>query len=160
MKTVSITCWLGAGFIAAMIAGAARTYQKPDSTVDLKGASRLLAQDVSTGENPADERSLLPGNTRSSGKDNSLASRFKRDGVVNVGGQVRAPGPYPFTPGLILYAAIQCAGGATEFGSMKRVIVTRKGKRQVYDLTDPKWTHTPLIANDTIEVPQKNVFGN
>lgn len=156
---IPITLGSGGACLAAAVAITAHTHQLP-APVDANGDIRVMQHGATVDGSPVNERILPPSKTRSSRKDYSLASRFKHDGVVNVGGQVRAPGPYPFTPGLILYAAIQCAGGATEFGSMKRVIVTRKGKRQVYDLTDPKWTHTPLIANDTIEVPQKNVFGN
>jgi len=79
--------------------------------------------------------------------------------VVHVGGQVRRTGPAEFTQGLTLYQAIQAAGGATEFGSMKRVKLFRNGKQRQYDLTEAQSMSVPLEPNDTIEVPQKNWWG-
>ena len=79
--------------------------------------------------------------------------------VVTVGGQVRRPGPVPFQKSLTIYAAIQSAGGATEFGSMRRVKVIHDGKVTSHDLTKDE-TKTILIQHDdTIEVPQKNLLG-
>ncbi|RYD60124.1 MAG: hypothetical protein EOP83_20190 [Verrucomicrobiaceae bacterium] len=49
------------------------------------------------------------------------------EAVVTIGGQVRRPGPVPFRKDLTIYAAVQAAGGATEFGSMRRVKVIRDG---------------------------------
>lgn len=80
--------------------------------------------------------------------------------VVVVGGQVSRPGPVPYTRNLTLYQAIQAGGGATPFGSMKRVKVFRGGKQKQYDLTKAQFMHIPLEPNDTIEVPQKTVLGN
>jgi len=80
--------------------------------------------------------------------------------VVHVGGQVRKTGPVPYTTGLTLYQAVQAAGGATEFGSMKRVSIFRAGKKTTYDLTKGQFMSIPLSPNDTIEVPQKSWTGN
>ena len=80
--------------------------------------------------------------------------------VVVVGGQVSRPGPVPYTRTLTLYQAIQAGGGATPFGSMKRVKVFRNGRQKQYDLTKAQFMHIPLEPNDTIEVPQKTVLGN
>lgn len=79
--------------------------------------------------------------------------------MVYLGGQVRAPGPKPFSQGLTLYQAVQSAGGATEFGSMKRVRIFRGGKALEYDLTLAQFMSVPVQPNDTIEVPQKNMLG-
>lgn len=79
---------------------------------------------------------------------------------VHVGGFVRAPGPKPFTPGLTLWQAMQAAGGANEFGAVKRVKVTRNGKVKSYDTTKSQFQQIPLEPEDTIEVPQKNIWGN
>ena len=76
-----------------------------------------------------------------------------------IGGQVRAPGPKPFTKGLTLYQAVQAAGGATEFGSMKRVKMYRNGKLTTYDLSKSQFMGVLVQPNDTIEVPQKNWGG-
>lgn len=78
---------------------------------------------------------------------------------VFVGGQVRRNGAVPYTRQLTLYQAIQAAGGATEFGSMKRVKLFRKGQQKQYDLTKSQFMHIPLEPEDTIEVPQKGPFG-
>ncbi len=78
--------------------------------------------------------------------------------MVHIGGQVRRPGPTEFTQGLTLYQAVQAAGGATEFGYMKRVKLFRGTKQRQYDLTQAQAMATPLEPNDTIEVPQKGMF--
>lgn len=79
--------------------------------------------------------------------------------TVHIGGQVRGPGPKPFARGLTLYQAVQAAGGATEFGSMKRVKLFRDGKQVLYDLTKSQFMSVPVQPNDTIEVPQKDMLG-
>ncbi|MEO5713097.1 MAG: SLBB domain-containing protein [Luteolibacter sp.] len=79
--------------------------------------------------------------------------------VVYMGGQVRRPGPVPFVKGLTLYQAVQAGGGATEFGSLKRVKLFRGGSQKLYDLTQAQFMRIPLEPNDTIEVPQKNIIG-
>ncbi|MEI6606307.1 MAG: polysaccharide biosynthesis/export family protein [Verrucomicrobiota bacterium] len=79
--------------------------------------------------------------------------------VVHIGGQVRKTGPAEYTQGLTLYQAIQAGGGPTEFGSMYRVKLFRKGTQRQYDLTDAKNMAIVLEPNDTIEVPRQNWFG-
>ncbi len=78
---------------------------------------------------------------------------------VTVGGQVRSPGPVEYVRGLTLYDAVQAAKGATEFGSMYRVSLIRGSQRKEYDLTETKFMNIQVEPNDTILVPQKNVFG-
>ena len=80
--------------------------------------------------------------------------------IVTVGGQVRKTGPVPWVKELTLWQAIQAAGGPTEFGSMKRVILFRNGKQKSYDVTQAQFKAIPLERNDTIEIPQKNWLGN
>lgn len=79
--------------------------------------------------------------------------------MVHLGGQVRAPGPKQFQKNLTIYQAVQAAGGATEFGSLRRVTLYRNGKTQTCDLTDPQFMRTLLEPNDTIVVPQKDWLG-
>lgn len=79
--------------------------------------------------------------------------------TVTVGGQVRRPGPVPYAKELTLWGAVQAAGGATEFGSMRRVKLTRNGSQKTYDATKAQFMHIPLQRNDTIEVPQKTPWG-
>lgn len=83
----------------------------------------------------------------------------RTEATVIIGGQVRRPGPVPFRKDLSLYAAVQSAGGATEFGSMRRVKVIRDKKVTVHDLTDDKQKLVKLRADDVIEIPQKTLFG-
>ena len=79
--------------------------------------------------------------------------------MVHVGGFVRSPGPKPYNRGLTLWQAIQAAGGANEFGSMKRVRLTRRGSVKQYDATKAQFQQIPLEPADTIEVPQKSLTG-
>lgn len=79
--------------------------------------------------------------------------------IVTVGGQVRRPGPVKYNRGLTLYQAVQAAGGATEFGSMYRVKLIRNGKLRQYDLMTTDAKGVLVEPNDTVEVPQKNLFG-
>ncbi len=80
--------------------------------------------------------------------------------TVMVGGFVRRTGPVPYSKELTLWGAIQAAGGASEFGSMKRVKVIRDGNQRTYDVTKPQFMQIPLQRNDTIDIPPKNMLGN
>jgi protein involved in polysaccharide export with SLBB domain len=79
--------------------------------------------------------------------------------VVHLGGQVRKTGPLSFQKNLTIYQAIQGAGGATEFGSLQRVKLFRKGQLRTYDVTKDQFKNVPLEPNDTLEIPQKNWLG-
>ncbi|MBB5350361.1 polysaccharide export outer membrane protein [Haloferula luteola] len=79
--------------------------------------------------------------------------------MLTVGGYVRKAGPVKYFRGLTLYNAVQAAGGANEFGSMHRVRLLRDGKVKEYDLTEIASKTVAVEPNDTIEVPQKNIFG-
>lgn len=81
------------------------------------------------------------------------------DQIVMVGGYVRGPGPKKYTQGLTLWGVIQAAGGANEFGSMKRVKLTRRGKVTQYNVEQSKNMQIPLEPDDAIEIPQKNIWG-
>lgn len=80
--------------------------------------------------------------------------------VVYVGDRVRRPGPVPYTRTLTLNQAIQAAGGADEFGSIKRVKLYRNGKDKTYDLRLAEMKEIRLEPNDTIEVPMKDWKGD
>jgi len=82
-----------------------------------------------------------------------------QDQMVHIGGQVRKTGPVNFQKNLTIYQAVQAAGGASEFGSLRRVKLYRNGKTQTYDLTNPQFMRVPLEPDDTLEVPQKNWLG-
>lgn len=80
--------------------------------------------------------------------------------MVTVGGHVTSPGPVKFVRGLTLYNAVQAARGATAFGSMKRVRLIRGSQSKEYNLNDTKLMNVLVEPNDTIQVPQKDLFGN
>lgn len=80
--------------------------------------------------------------------------------VVHIGGQVRTPGPQKFQEGLTLADAVESAGGSTEFGSSKRVKLFRDGKTQIYDITQERLAQIELQPGDTIEMPEKMMFGD
>ncbi len=82
-----------------------------------------------------------------------------REQLVHVGGEVRRPGPIKFNNNLTLYQAVQAAGGESEFGSVRRVILYRSGKSQTLDLREAKNKSITLQPEDTIEVPAKDIFG-
>ena len=81
--------------------------------------------------------------------------------IVTVGGFVAGPGPIPYTRGMTLFEAVTAAGGASTFGSDKRVELHRGGvKKGIYNIRLAKDMKTPVYPGDTIKVPQKTVFGN
>jgi polysaccharide export outer membrane protein len=91
-----------------------------------------------------------------------ISTKSEGDAVsqqVHIGGQVRAPGPRPFTKGLTVFQAIQAAGGATEFGAMNRVILWREGAQTKIDLSKAEGMAIVTEPKDTIEVKQKNGIG-
>jgi polysaccharide export outer membrane protein len=78
---------------------------------------------------------------------------------ISVGGHVRRPGYIPYTQGMTVWQAIQAAGGENEFGAINRVELFRKGRRMVLNLRDDQAKHTLVRENDSINVPQKNMWG-
>ncbi len=89
---------------------------------------------------------------------NTIGARVNEETVI-VGGQVRRTGPVPYARELTLWGAIQAAGGPNEFGSMRRVKVTRNGTQKTYDVTKAQYMQIPLQRNDTIEIPLKTPWG-
>ena len=79
--------------------------------------------------------------------------------VVHVGGYVRKTGPVAFQRDLTIWQAVQAAGGPNEFGSLKRVKLYRAGKTQTYDIENQRFKQIPLQPGDTLEVPEKNLWG-
>lgn len=83
-----------------------------------------------------------------------------REKRVHVGGYVRRPGPVPFTEGMTVWQALQAAGGETEFGAINRLeLFSSSGKRRVLDLKQNSNKHVRVRENDSINVPQKNMWG-
>ncbi len=78
---------------------------------------------------------------------------------VYIGGFVKSPNRYPFTPGLTLLKAISAAGDFSEFGDKTEVTITRVGDRkEVVDckkaLKDSKLDR-PLFPGDRVYVPRR-----
>lgn len=90
---------------------------------------------------------------------NSIGVTVNQETVI-VGGQIRRPGPVPYAKELTLWGAVQAAGGPTEFGSMRRVKLTRNGSQKTYDATKQQFMQIPLQRNDTIDIPQKTPWGS
>ncbi len=62
---------------------------------------------------------------------------------------------------MTLFEAVTAAGGASTFGSDKRVELHRNGvKIGIYNIRLAKDMKIPVYPGDTIKVPQKTVFGN
>jgi polysaccharide biosynthesis/export protein VpsN len=80
--------------------------------------------------------------------------------LVTVGGQVQNPGPVKYYRGLTIWEAVQSAKGATPFGAMNRVRLTRGKEVKEYNLKKPEHMNILLEPKDTIEVPQKSITGN
>jgi len=82
----------------------------------------------------------------------------QEDRFVYVGGHVKQPNRYPFTPGLTLLKAIAAAGEFSEFGKKTEVTITRGDRTQVVDclkaLQEPS-LDVPLFPNDRIHVPRR-----
>lgn len=120
------------------------------------------------------------GTIRASGLTNSqlastIASKYKSAGIYNsptfivtsqtdagdigvktftVGGQVKSPGPKPWTVGMTLYNAVQAAGGETPFGAINRVKLFRNGSVYTYDLKNDRHKTVKIYEKDMIDVPQ------
>lgn len=90
---------------------------------------------------------------------NSIGATVNQETVI-VGGKVGRPGPVPYAKELTLWGAVQAAGGPTEFGSMRRVKLTRDGRQVTYDATKQQYMQIPLQRNDTIDVPPKTPWGS
>lgn len=76
---------------------------------------------------------------------------------VTVGGAVRAPQAVPWSQDLTLSSAIMRAGGATEFGNMKRVRISRGGEVRFFNLKiadkDPN-QNPKLLPSDEVTVAE------
>lgn len=76
--------------------------------------------------------------------------------VVNVGGEVRGSGEFPLRQGMTLMAAINRAGGFTEFAKTKAVKLLRGNKETIYDMRkiNADGSNNPVLMDgDQIIVP-------
>lgn len=76
--------------------------------------------------------------------------------VVTVGGEVRGSGEFPLRQGMTLMAAINRAGGFTEFAKTKAVKLIRDNRQQEFDMRkiNPDGSNNPVLKDgDQIIVP-------
>lgn len=92
-------------------------------------------------------------------EDRSLVGQLYRQGFVTLVGQVESPGRLAYTKGMTLAEAIESVGGATPFGTMKRVRITRGAKRTEFNMDDPNRSEVAVLPGDVIGVPEKMIFG-
>jgi protein involved in polysaccharide export with SLBB domain len=151
---------LGAATLAGAVVVGSRE-RLADASPERSPGPPPFGQVPDRGGSAASPASAAPGirTEKSRRTDVSIASRYRREGVVHVGGQVSRPGPIRFLPGLTVSQAIQAAGGVTPFGSLRRVKVYRSGKLQSYDLSTESSGSIPLLPDDTIEIPERVLFG-
>ena len=86
----------------------------------------------------------------------SMADGGMANHVVNVGGEVRASGEFPLRQGMTLMAAINKAGGFTEFGNPKRVKLLRNNRETIYNMKsiNPDGSNNPVLQDgDQVIVP-------
>ncbi len=81
--------------------------------------------------------------------------------LVNVTGEVKAPGRVVYTADLTVMTSIGGSGGFNDFADKKHVKLTRNGKVQVLDTT--KFSKDPsldvkVLPGDQIFVPQSGLF--
>lgn len=57
-------------------------------------------------------------------------SGWREQQIITLGGEVRFPGSYTFTPGETLASVLQRAGGLTQFGSARGAVFTRETLRE------------------------------
>jgi polysaccharide export outer membrane protein len=76
---------------------------------------------------------------------------------VYIGGEVRAPGRFPWSKDMTLLKAMSTAGGFTDFANRNRVELTRGRNKTVYDCEDIRRhpeKDTPIQPGDSIYVPR------
>lgn len=159
MITFSLIRAVGAAFFGGAVVFAIHV-GKPTLAADSHQNRDLAAGNSYSRGSSGALNSVWRAKTRSDRKDRSIASQLKHAGVVYIGGQVRNPGPVSVKRGATLYSAIARAEGVTEFGSLKRVKIFRNGSLRMFDLTTCDGISEILEADDTIEIPQKTLFGS
>ena len=147
---------IAAVFIVTLIIS--RLYVFPDAT--LQTESTTIVNYMSASESEPQLPSPSSSDVKASQQADAVVNGVPtlRNSRVIIGGQVRSPQAIE-KENLTLGEAIVRAGGATEFGSRKRVKVRRDGEIQTYDLTNPRFRDVILQPGDTVEVPQKNWLG-
>ena len=77
--------------------------------------------------------------------------------TVTVSGEVRQPRPVPFRDNMTIWDGIVSAGGLTEFGNIKKVLLTRKGKTVEHDLRKASArVGIKILPDDTIYVKARS----
>lgn len=94
-----------------------------------------------------------------SAADNSRIVQRDKE-VVSLGGFVKGPGQKPFINGMTLFQAVSAAGGATAFGSIRRVELYHNGRKAIYDMRKAEHMRVRVYPGDSINIPQKDWKGH
>jgi protein involved in polysaccharide export with SLBB domain len=74
---------------------------------------------------------------------------------VFVTGSVAKPGAYAFVPNMTVDMAVTLAGGYTDRGARRRVVIQHAGERERQFETDPRQP-IKLAPGDLVKVPERN----
>lgn len=158
MDRAALTSWIGFA-LAALAAAILESSMTEDRFKNPPPPSSNPRPASANGVQWADQAETRPpATTGSSGIDQSLVAKLRRKESIQIGGDVRKPGRLLMTRPMTLSSAIERAGGSTEFGSLRRVKITRDGETRSYDMVDPTMMNVLLEANDLVEVPRKKCF--
>lgn len=78
--------------------------------------------------------------------------------TVTIGGKITNPGPVPYREGMTIYEAVMAAKGPTRFGSMKKVVLFRRGGKTLYNLEKDQAKMVTLLPGDTILIEKKGAL--
>ena len=85
--------------------------------------------------------------------------RLAETQVVHVTGYAERTGPQKLTVGMTLQTLLAVCGGDNQFGSERRIQLTRKGKVTELNFHDnPKFLSMPLEAGDFLKIPKGTGF--
>ena len=146
--------------LAIVAASPARTLTNESGVVaEESGEFHPTSKDTSAGLSPTDERG--PTKSRGRSRDLSLVTRLSKEAIqITVGGHVRAPGTYKSRPNARLLDLLSLAGGASPFGTTRRIQLIRGASVREYDIAKPAGMTVMLQDSDSIIVPEKMIFGN
>jgi len=88
----------------------------------------------------------------------AIQQRTLEEKQVHMIGDVNRKGAIPYKENMTLEQVIAAAGGITDFGTVKRVVLTRGNKRYTYDLRKVANKNIKLKPGDTITVPRARLF--
>lgn len=88
----------------------------------------------------------------------ALVDQPEMQRTITLGGKISKPGPVPFREGMTIYEAVMAAGGPTRFGSLRKVVLFRKGKKSEYNIEKDVNKNVTLLPGDTVMINEKGAF--